>query len=142
MNTNEQLFTANYRVGSNKPGAPSLKIALCVSTVTHSVSGQGHLFQAVNPPLFLQTFFKGNYFTSPILPPEEYPIIVNLSGSPFIPNPLSNVLAAPNMELTLTLTSDWQRGICTYKYQVDGEWKVVTNVPVAIIEAEELLPAN
>ncbi|HVI47924.1 MAG TPA: DUF1842 domain-containing protein [Chitinophaga sp.] len=136
------LFAANYRITTGVPGAPVLTLGLTVSTVTHTVTGQGHIFQAVNPSLFFKTDLKGNYYLNPILPPAEYPIHVSLTGWPFIPNPISNVVPHANAFTELVLAADWKSGKCTYRYQDNLEWHVVEDVPVVLVADEVVLHAE
>ncbi|RAJ74984.1 uncharacterized protein DUF1842 [Chitinophaga dinghuensis] len=135
------LFVVQFQIGTGNPGGQELHLSLTVNTVTRQISGMGTIAQAINPPLDIQTYVKGNYFLLPILPPATYPINLNLTGVPFLVNPLSNVAVHPNTEIYLNVSERWETGICTYKYEINGHWQTVSNVPVKIVQTEVLTPA-
>ncbi|MFB6456404.1 DUF1842 domain-containing protein [Chitinophaga sp. Hz27] len=136
------LFVVQFQIGKEVPGAPELHLSLTVNTVTHQVRGLGNVSQTTNPTLQLPTYVKGNYFISPLLPPAEYPITVQLTGWPAETNPLSTIVLYPNTEIFMHVNESWTAGVCSYKYELNGRWHPVPDVPVKIIQTAALTPVS
>lgn len=134
--TNVGLFIASFQVGGDKPGAPSFRINMSVYTPGETISGIGHITQAVNPPLDIPTNIQGQ-FTYMCVMPNNYHILVTATGYPIIKWPQGGGVGPvlqPNVELRMVLTEDWKTGTANYKYQDNkGNWQEITNAPVIII---------
>ncbi|AOI72637.1 DUF1842 domain-containing protein [Burkholderia ubonensis] len=122
------LFPVAYVIGTEAPGAPTLRLALLVDTPERSVVGTATVTQAVNPPVEFHADVWGNYTYMALMPPANTRILVTLQGNDGGPNSNSVV----TFKLQLVLESDWQRGVASYSYFDNGSWHAVENVPARI----------
>lgn len=134
--TNVGLFIASFQIGGDKPGAPSFRINMCVYTPGETISGIGHITQAVNPPLDIPTNLQGQ-FTYMSVMPNNCHILVTATGTPIVKWPQGGGIGPVlpiNVDLRMVLTEDWKTGKANYKYQDSkGNWQEVTNAPVISI---------
>ncbi len=135
------LFNINYQVGGDKPGAPLFRLNLGVYTPAETLSGVGHITQAVSPPLDMGTSVQGNY-TYMCVMPDNCHILITATGYPIIKWPKHGGVGPvipPNCDLRMVVTDDWKTGTANYKYfDPEGNWHEVTNAPVKIIEIEKI----
>ncbi|UCJ06092.1 DUF1842 domain-containing protein [Chitinophaga pendula] len=134
------LFQVSYRISSGLIGAPVFHVNLTVSTVTQKVGGIGTITQTRHRPVQLETNLSGNYFVLPILPPQEHSLSVHLTGLPFIPHPLNNVVPHPNVELYMRLDAHWQAGIATFSYFEDGTKITINDAKVQKVKFADVVP--
>lgn len=135
------LFVASYVIGTQQPGAPRFTVHLLVNAPTETVTGQGEITQAVNPPLNLQTRLQGSYTYMTVMPSNTH-ILVTATGYPIIDWPEHGGIGPvipPNVDLRMVLTDDWRTGTANYRYMdAQGNWNSVNNVPVQL-EAPDVL---
>lgn len=144
MNTSNQktgLFHACYEIGGDMPGAPLFKVNLGVYTPKETISGVGHITQAVNPPLDLATNLNGNY-TYMCVMPKNCHILVVLTGHPIVDCPHGagiGPVVLPNVTLRMVLDESWKSGTANYKYQdADGKWHDIKNAPVKMVAGDSI----
>lgn len=128
------LFIVAYEIGTGQPGAQRLILHVAVNVGAETVSGEGQLQQAVNPPLDLNVQLRGDFTYMTVMPDETHILVVLGSDSPN--------LNSPDIELRMVLNHDWSGGTANYKYTSDrpGGWHTVTNVPVTRIS--DVVPPN
>lgn len=132
-----QVFSANYIIGNGMHGAPSFQISLSINKSDEHISGAGHIFQAVNPPLNITTYLHGQYSYMTVMPNTTH-ILVTATGLPiqmhyWDPKWGIGPQIYPNVELKMALTNDWKSGTATYKYMDNsGNWKEVKDCPVKL----------
>lgn len=136
------LFIASYAIGGEMPGAPLFKLNLSIYTPGETVSGIGHITQAVNPPLDIATNLHGQ-FTYMCVMPHICHVLVTATGYPVIKWPhgggIGPVIPA-NSELRMVLSDDWKSGTANYKYMDnEGSWHEITNAPVQIINGNTVV---
>ncbi|NEO58388.1 MAG: DUF1842 domain-containing protein [Okeania sp. SIO3B5] len=129
------LFPACYSIGSNLLGAPHFDVQLLVDAAKGKVTGEGKIFQAVSPPLDIQTELLGAYKSGKIaneIKATGYPDIdwpPQAGIGPVIPS---------NVELRMLLSKDNRSGAAIYGYREGfGEFKFVGPVPAASIPCFE-----
>lgn len=131
------LFIVSYAIGGEMPGAPLFTVNLSVYTPGETISGIGHITQAVNPPLDIATNINGQY-TYMCVMPKNCHILVTATGTPIVKWPQGGGVGPvipTNMELRMVLTEDWKSGTANYKYQdASGNWNEITNAPVKMIQ--------
>ena len=108
-----------------------------VNTPQELVNGIGHITQATNPPLNLNTQLQGTYTYMATM--SSVNILVVLTGYPVAnlpPNGGVGPVLMPNVQLRMVLSQDWKTGTANYKY-VDnsGQWKEMDNVPVKLLNS-------
>lgn len=127
------LFIVSYDIGGELPGAPLFKVNLSVFTPAETVSGIGHITQAVNPPLNIGTKLEGHY-TYMCVMPQTCHILVTATGSMIVKWPQGGGIGPVipcNVELRMLLAEDWVSGTANYKYlDNQGQWREVTNAQV------------
>ena len=124
------LFVVSYEIGTELPGAPRLVVHLAVNAPRRSITGQGRLTQAVNPPLNLTMALAGDFTYLTVMPPEPTDILVVLSDVQGTnPN-------APGIELRMLLIGGWAAGVASYRYTTarPGPWVGVDDVSVRQIQ--------
>ena len=131
------LFIVSYEIGGEMPGAPLFTVKMSVYTPGETVSGIGHITQAINPPLDIPTNLNGQY-TYMCVMPKNCHILVMATGTPIVKWPQGTGVGpvmATNCELRMVLTEDWKSGTANYKYMdANGNWHEITNAPVKIIQ--------
>lgn len=135
------LFIASYRIGGDKPGAPTFTVNFSVYTPAEKVSGVGHITQATNPPLNIATNLSGQY-TYMCVMPHNCHILITATGYPIIKWPHGGGVGPvimPNAELWMVLEDNWKSGVAHYKYLDDqGNWHEIKDAPVEMIEPESM----
>ena len=130
------LFPVSYEIGGNMPGAPLFKVNLVVFTPARTVNGAGHITQATNPPLDVQTSLFGQYTYMTVMPNNSH-ILVTALGHPTTLGPGTPV-SPPNVQLRMVLSSDWKSGTANYEYLGSNrQWHRVDNAPVKLVTATE-----
>ncbi|MBB6582137.1 DUF1842 domain-containing protein [Ralstonia solanacearum] len=122
------LFPVRFVIGTGLPGAPTLTLNLLVDTPRRRVVGNATITQAVSPPLDLHVDVWGSFTYMAVMPPGKTRILVTLQGNSG--GPTSNAMTT--FRLHLVLNADWQAGIASYSYWVDGQWHEVESVPAHI----------
>jgi Domain of unknown function (DUF1842) len=128
------LFIGSWEIGKESmPGAPTLTVDLMFDAPRSTVSGRGRLFQAVNPPLEVNSRCEGDYTYMTVMPHDTH-ILITLTGYPVTKWPQGGGVGPvlePNLQVRMVLESDWRSGTATYSYRAsDGEWHQVESVPV------------
>ncbi len=90
--------------------------------------GNATITQAVSPPLDLHIDVWGGFTYMAVMPPGKTRILVTLQGNSG--GPTSNAMTT--FRLHLVLNADWQAGIASYSYWVDGQWHEVESVPAHV----------
>jgi hypothetical protein len=144
-NQSEQvgLFPVCYEIGGNVPGAPLFRVNLVVFTPAKTVNGAGHIIQATNPPLDVQTILVGQYTYMTVMP-NNSSILVTAIGHPAVLGPGTPVLQ-PNVQLRMILSADWKSGTANYEYEGSNhQLHTIDNAPVklALAAAPQLLTAK
>jgi len=136
------LFHVCYKIGGDKPGAPLFKVSLAVFTPHKTVSGIGHITQAVRPPLNIATNLHGGY-TYMCVMPKNCHILVTATGYPIIHWPPFGGIGPViphNVELRMVLEENWKSGTANYKYcDAKGVWHEVTNAPVKSVICNSII---
>ncbi|KVO07885.1 hypothetical protein WJ69_01045 [Burkholderia ubonensis] len=122
------LFPVAYVIGTEMPGAPTLRLALLVDTPERSLVGTATVTQAVNPPVDFHADVWGDFTYMALMPPVNTRILVTLQGNDG--GPTSNSVVT--FKLQLVLENDWQRGVASYSYFDIGSWHDIENVPARI----------
>lgn len=122
------LFPVSFDVGNHKPGAQQLQLDLLVNTPRRTLSGTASVTQAINPPLDLQLQVAGEYTFLGLIPPTDARILVTLQGRKAGQGPAAQVV----FKAQLVLEQDWQVGVASYSYEINGQWHSVENVPVKV----------
>jgi hypothetical protein len=135
------LFLACYEIGGDMPGAPLFKLNLGVYTPAETVSGIGHITQAISPPLDIGTKLEGKY-TYMCVMPKSCHILITATGHPMIKWPQGagiGPVIPPNVDLRMVVTEDWKSGTANYNYCDDqGKWHEITNAPVKLVPCKSL----
>jgi len=135
------LFIVCYEIGGNMPGAPLFKVSLGVYTPGETVSGLGHITQAVNPPLDIGTRIHGQY-TYMCVMPKTCHILVTAIGYPVIKWPSGGGIGPvipPNVDLRMVLAEDWKSGTANYKYlDNEGNWHEIKDAPVKLVPCDSI----
>ncbi len=126
----EGLFPLSYRIGTDKPGAPSLILNLLVYTPDHSVRGGSTITQAVNPPLDLHSDVWGQYTYLTVMHPSTSKILITAQGNQGGPG--SNAIIT--FKLHLVVGDNWKEGIANYQYFNGHDWVSVNQVPAHLQE--------
>ncbi len=140
--TKTGLFIANFEIGENMPGALHLALNLSVFTPEETLSGIGHITQAVNPPVNIATKISGGY-TYMCVMPKNCHILVTATGYPIIKWPQGagiGPVEQPNFELRMVLEENWKSGVANYKFMDGtGKWHEVNNAPVKFATADTIV---
>ena len=121
------LFIVCYEIGGQMPGAPLFRVNLAVNTPHKVVTGQGHITQAINPPLDVATSLHGTYTYMTVMPNISH-ILVTAVGYPIIdwpPGAGVGPVIPPNAELRMLLSSNWQTGTANFRYLTGGNWNEI-----------------
>jgi hypothetical protein len=103
--------TGEFTIGTGKPGALTLKAILSVPRNSNTVTGNGSLTQAINPPLHALTFFHG-LVTLEVFGGKTHQIY-SLQGNP-VPGGVSLPFVA---QLAITLDGAWgKEGKASYLF--------------------------
>lgn len=138
--TKTGLFIVCYEIGGSMPGAPQFKASLAVYTPGKTVTGIGHITQAVNPPLDEATSLHGTYTYMTVMPRNVH-ILVTAVGYPVVnwpPGAGIGPVLLPNAELRMVLSENWQTGTASFKYQLGGNWQEVNDAPVRAVPCNTL----
>lgn len=134
------LFPVNYLIGTELPGAPTLRLSLLVNTPDKRVNGWGRITQAVNPPVDIRTHAHGTYTYMATM--KDNHILVVASGTPAADGPpQAGVALLLNFELRMVLADDWASGTAVYRYRIDGAWSPEVTAPVKLIASEPVQAA-
>lgn len=116
-------------------GAPVFNVHFTVNTPKETVHGVGHITQATNPPLDVETKLDGSFTYMAVMPDSTH-ILVTVTGYPIIQWPPYGGIGPvipPNAELRMVLENDWKSGTANYKYIDDnGNWQAIDNAKVQI----------
>jgi hypothetical protein len=117
------------------------KRAMMVYTPAKTVTGLGHITQAINPPLDIVTKLDGSYTYMTVMPRNVH-ILVTAIGYPIIHwPPWGGVgpVIPPNVDLRMVLEEDWKSGTANYKYVDDnGNWHEIEGVAVRSVPCNTL----
>ncbi len=118
--------TGRFTIGTQKPGAQLLQAVLTVPPNSSTVSGNGTLTQAINPPLHANNAFHGVVHALGLGPAKQ---IYALQGTAVPP-----LLGAPHVTfLLIVLDGVWgTKGTATYTYVTGDTFHEVTDVPVTV----------
>lgn len=130
-----RLFPVSYTIETNRVGAPLFEMHFIVNTLKETVHGVGHITQATNPPLDVDTKLNGSFTYMTVMPDSTH-ILVTVTGYPIIqwpPDGGIGPVVLPNVELRMVLEKDWKSGTANYKYIDDnGKWQSIDNAKVQI----------
>jgi len=120
--------TGDFKIGTGAPGAPLLRAILTVPQNSSTVTGQGRLTQAINPPLNFNSAFHGMVHVL-VLPPGPARQVYALQGTALPP-----LLGAPHVtQLLITLEGIWgTKGTATYQYAVGSQIHDIKDAPVSV----------
>ncbi|NET55640.1 MAG: DUF1842 domain-containing protein [Symploca sp. SIO2E6] len=123
------LFPACYGIGSGLDGAPYFEVELFVDSARGKVTGEGEIFQAVNPPLDIQTKLLGSYGIANVIQAIGYPDI------DWPPQAGTGPVTQSNVELLMLLSKDNQSGEAIYGYRREefGDFEFVGPVPATSV---------
>lgn len=123
------------------PGAPLFRINFGVYTPGETVSGIGHITQAINPPLDVGTHLDGQY-TYMCVMPKNCHILITATGYPITKWPQGGGVGhviLPNVDLWMVVAEDWKSGTANYKYMDgNGNWHEVKDAPVKSVSGDEI----
>lgn len=122
------LFPVSLDVGTHKPGAQQLQLDLLVNTPRRVLTGAATLTQAINPPLDLHVQVAGDYTYLGLIPPTDARILLTLQGRKAGQGPTAPII----FKAQLVLEPNWQVGVASYSYEVNGQWHSVEQVPVKV----------
>ena len=129
------LFPISYEIGGALPGAPLFTMHLGVFTPGETVSGMGHVTQAISPPLDVGTALHGTFTYMTVMPKNTH-ILVTMTGYP-ITGVTTGREHGPNVKLRMVLNDDWEAGTANYKYlDHAGEWREVKDAAVKATHGE------
>lgn len=120
-----------FMIGTRLSGAPNLTARLSVlpeteATANNTVTGDGRLTQAINPPLDIQNIFSGKVYALGFGTAHQ---IFGLRGQP--PHPLAGAPTIP--ELMINLNGIWgNKGVASYTYCIGSQFHEVKDVPVTV----------
>ena len=131
------LFQVSYLINGDLFGGTSFSVSLLVYTPTKTVSGMGHVSQAVNPPFSLTSQLQGEF--SYLCTMESCHIMADLNGF-CLPTLLVHGVpqATQNTKLRMLLNEDWKSGTANFKFLRDNKWVEVENAKVQLMETKEL----
>jgi len=135
------LFHLCLEIGTEAMGAQHMFISVGAFTPEKTITGIGHLTQAVNPPLDMSVNISGTY-TYMCVMPKNCHIQLLLTGTPIVKTPpyggIGPVLE-PVISMVIVLTEDWKSGGANIKYLNEaGQWVELTNVPVKQVPCETI----
>lgn len=118
--------TGVFSIGTDKPGAPTLKAVLSVPANSSTVSGHGVLTQATNPPLHVNNAFHGVVHSLGLGPAKQ---VYSVQGSAVPP-----LLGAPHVtQLVIVLDGIWgSKGTASYTYVTGSVFHEIADVPVTV----------
>lgn len=127
---------AAYEISTGLAGAPALQIHVIYDIASATVTGSGHLTQAINPPLDLKVRLNGS-FISPLVQGAPSQFLVFLQGVPLVKWPKYGGIGPELpivLDVTLTLNADRTEGTAHYAYlDANGKWQELNGVPVKAI---------
>lgn len=126
-NTQETYFLLNLRIGESLPGGITCTLNLGVSPSIKKVDGRSVVFQAINPPLHVQSIVAGNY---------NYFCTMNSCHIMIVLNGYQDTGEGclKNFEARILLEDNWESGTATYSFLDGGEWTTISNQKVTAIE--------
>jgi len=127
------LFIGSWQIGTQQPGAATLKIHCTFDAPSGAVHGLGQLTQATNPPLDMASRLDGDFTYLTVMPDSSH-VLVTLTGYPITQWPShggTGPVMLPNLSLRMLLASDWQTGTASMRYLLpNGSWQLVESAPV------------
>ncbi|WP_417345306.1 DUF1842 domain-containing protein [Ferrimonas sp.] len=134
------LFPVSYQIAlgtKERPilGGASLTLKLLVDTVNKSVSGVGHIFQPVSPPINLVSQFTGEW--SYMCTMKDCHILVVAEG--FDISPLlvgGHPIEHKNAKLRMVMNEDWQSGVANFCFFARGQWHEVEGARVELVNID------
>lgn len=141
MNTSKDiqtgLFPVSYQVAPGTKEMPflggvSLTLKLLVDTVNKSVSGVGHIFQPVSPPINLVSQFTGEW--SYMCTMKDCHILVLAEGFDITPLLVGgHPIEHRNAKLRMVMNEDWQSGVANLTLFARGQWHEVEGARVELV---------
>ncbi|NRA52963.1 MAG: DUF1842 domain-containing protein [Gammaproteobacteria bacterium] len=132
--TQEQIqgvFNVSYLITNHLSGGVSFRVDLHVNA-DRQITGVGHVFQAISPPLNVSTKLSGEW--SYMCTMSSCNILVVLDGVSLYPS--SD--AAENTKLRMSLSEDWQSGVANFQYLQDGVWQDCDFEKVELVESSSI----
>jgi hypothetical protein len=119
--------TGRFTIGTERPGAITLRAILSVPRNSNVVTGHGSLYQAIEPPLHAPTTFHG-LVTTEVFGGTTHQIY-SLQGVPSPPH----IGASYVNQLSIRLDGEWGTvGKASYSYFHDHGHYHVQNDPVKV----------
>ncbi|MEM6722205.1 MAG: DUF1842 domain-containing protein [Bacteroidota bacterium] len=125
------VFLLHLQIGEELAGGISCTMNLGVSTATKTVNGRSVVFQAVNPPLYVESIVTGKY--NYLCTNVDCRIMIVLNGYAENANGTFK-----NFEARILLDEDWSSGVANYSFYVNGEWHEMNNQKVTATENIEI----
>ncbi|MGA3891930.1 DUF1842 domain-containing protein [Ralstonia nicotianae] len=122
------LFPVTYVVATPAIGAPVLTLSLLVNTPAKKVSGIAKITQSTNPPLVFHADVWGTFSQLRVEEGAEASIILTLDGNPSG----QTSMIAETFHLHGILSSNWQTGQASYRYEEGGRWHAVEHAVMAV----------
>ncbi|MGH1383140.1 DUF1842 domain-containing protein [Kordia sp.] len=130
-NSVPNVFLLNLLIGESMPGAITCTMNLGVTPKTRTVQGRSVVFQAVNPPLHVESAVTGKY--NYLCTNTSCHIMIVVSG--YTENERGSL---KNFEARILLEDNWESGTANYSFLRDGEWVKMSNQKVRAIENSEI----
>ena len=132
-NSAPEVFLVNLRMGDeNLSGGINCTMNLRVTPSTKKVQGHSVVFQAINPPLLVDSIITGNY--QYLCTNEKCRILIDVNGYYE-----EEDTCVKNFEARILLEDNWKEGVANYAFYHDGEWISLSNQQVKATESLEIL---
>ncbi len=131
------LFPVTYVVATPAIGAPVLTLSLLVNTPAKKVSGIAKITQSTNPPLVFQADV---WDVQPAAAGRGRRALhhPDLDGNPSG----QNSMIAETFHLHGILSSNWQTGQASYRYEEGGRWHAVEHAVMTVEQRSRRLISN
>ncbi|CAH0440261.1 DUF1842 domain-containing protein [Ralstonia pseudosolanacearum] len=128
------LFPVTYVVATPAIGAPVLTLSLLVNTPAKKVSGIAKITQSTNPPLVFHADVWGTFSQLRVEEGAEASIILTLDGNPSG----QTSMIAETFHFHGILSSNWQTGQASYRYEEGGRWHAVEHAVMTVEQRVQL----
>lgn len=125
------VFLVNLRIGEELAGGITCTMNLGVSPTTKTVNGRSVVFQAINPPLHVESIVTGKY--NYLCTAVNCYIMIVLNGYTE-----DEKGAFKNFEAKILLEDDWSSGVANYSFYRDGDWYYMDNQKVVATDSLEI----
>ncbi|MFK7749066.1 MAG: DUF1842 domain-containing protein [Kordia sp.] len=130
-NSVPNVFLLNLLIGESMAGAITCRMNLGVSPQTKTVQGRSVVFQAVNPPLHVESAVTGTY--NYLCTNTSCHIMIIVNG--YTENEKGSL---KNFEARILLEDNWETGTANYSFLRDGEWVTMSNQVVRAMPNNEI----